>query len=89
MVNVKGWHSGTVRRDGASAYPRFVGFCVGVSTSSAVDPRKKRATVAGPGLVEDRLEMVLDGVLGDEHRLGDGPCVWSVDKSVDNFGLPR
>ena len=57
--------------------------------SGAQGARKQGAPVAGSGLGEDRFEVVLDGVFGDEHVPGDVPGGGSGGEMMQEFGLAR
>ena len=57
--------------------------------SGAQGAGEQGAPVAGSGLGEDRFEVVLDGVFGDEHVPGDVPGAGPGDQVVQEFGLAR
>jgi hypothetical protein len=59
----------------------------GCSRSAAGDAADECAPIAGTSLGEDRLQVVLYGVLRHKHRIGDGPSVGTINEQVDQFAF--
>ena len=53
------------------------------------EPGQQLAAAVAAGLLEDRLEVILDGVRGDEKPFGDGSGIASADEQADHLPLPR
>lgn len=61
--------------------------CAPVSTTG--DSGKQGTTVPRGGRGEKRLQVVLNGVLGEEHLLGDAASVGAGNEVPQQFGLSR
>src|SRR5436190_11373769 len=55
--------------------------------SGAERPGEQGPPTAGRALVEDRLEVVLDGVLRDEHQPGDLASIGAACEMLEQFRL--
>ena len=66
---------------------RKAGSLASLDRSTTDRARQQGPAVARSGLREDRLEMVLHGVLGHEHQLRDAARIRAADQMLEEFEL--